>query len=589
MAFDYVMTGDQDAAALSAEAVREMMKFGRWDYFLEAGVHVVGIQRASSTLIAVCLVADWLGDFVDSDERSRWLETAAEKGCAACYLSLFGMRYPEEVVGWTRDESSTYFEHRPGDRADLSRRHIILDSTNLKAVPAAALAIGAIATKDVVDPVETEKWLEMATFSLRSFQRFFEPDGSYHEGVSYANYTATQLVLATNVLRRFGRTDLSDIINWPGYAEYCASMTMATVEDRFEIINFGDNGNPKSGRRGHLFRTAVPFWIAGQFYDRRAQWVGRQAVGEHDLWSIIWYDPTIEVDPPPLGPSLWHSDLDWIVGRTGFQADDFVVAMRSGGPGNHEHADRNSIVLKCFGEQLVADPYRPPYSFNDPAWMMRTTAGHSALLIDGHGHQYHDGREGTNASEAKASIVRRGRRGRHAFWSSDATPAYRLVNPDVRSVVRSLIMHFDERFAIVVDRVVKGSVESSIQTRYFGYNLDGMCSLVATPAGFVIRRPNASLNAACYSPAGVETTVQQLPIPEETAKQHPFLQVSTRSASRDVFLVTVLVPAAGAAVARTATILPEEHGCVVTVWSADGSPVRVRVNNDGRIPEFAIV
>ena len=88
----------------------------------------------------------------------------------------------------------------------------------------------------------------------------------------------------------------------------------------------------------------------------------------------------------------------------------------------------------------VADPYRPPYSFSDPSWMMRTTAGHSALLIDGQGHQYHDGAEGTNPSDARAAIVRQGERDGYLFWASDATPAYQLVLPDVQSVTRTVVM-----------------------------------------------------------------------------------------------------------------------------------------------------
>jgi hypothetical protein len=144
MAFLHLMKGDTDAADLSAEAIRSIMKFDRWDYFLEAGTKVVGIQRASSTAIAVCVASDWLGEHISDEERRTWIDVLMERGCEATYLALLGMRHPDQVAGWTRDETSTYFEHRPGDRADLSRRHIIINSTNLKAVPAAALAIGAV-------------------------------------------------------------------------------------------------------------------------------------------------------------------------------------------------------------------------------------------------------------------------------------------------------------------------------------------------------------------------------------------------------------------------------------------------------------
>jgi hypothetical protein len=100
----------------------------------------------------------------------------------------------------------------------------------------------------------------------------------------------------------------------------------------------------------------VPFWVAGTFHDSRAQWFGLERSMGHNEWSLIWHDPATPAEPPPATPHLYHSDLDWITGRTGYGPDDLVVGMRSGGPSNHEHADRNSILVKCFGEHLVADP-----------------------------------------------------------------------------------------------------------------------------------------------------------------------------------------------------------------------------------------
>jgi hypothetical protein len=186
--------------------------------------------------------------------------------------------------------------------------------------------------------------------------------------------------------------------------------------------------------------SAVPFWIAGRFGDERAQWFGREMTRGHDLWSVLWYKNGLGSDRPRNEARIYRSDLDWIVGRNGYRVDDLVVAMRSGGPSNHEHADRNSIIVKCFGETLVADPYRPPYSYADPSWALRTTAGHSALLIDGEGHQYHDGSEGTNASDAYAEIIRVGERTGYLYWVSDATRAYELVDEDVGSVTRSVVV-----------------------------------------------------------------------------------------------------------------------------------------------------
>ncbi len=580
-AFLYAMTGDGDAAALAAEAVRTIMKFPRWDYFLEGGTRVFGLQRAPGAVLAVALAADWLGDVVTETERTDWLRTMAERGLEACFLALYGMRHPDRVVGWTMDPTSTYFEHRPDDRIDLTHWPRILDRTNLKAVPAAALAVGAVAHRLHFGPGDdADRWLEQALFSLRSFGDLFARDGTYDENISYANYTTTHLVQAFEVLRRRMGIDLYDVINWPGFVDFILAMSLPTHADPHGIVNFGDAGE------GMI--SAVPFRIARQAGDRRAQWFGRTLARDHDEWSVLWYEASLPAEAPPADPCLWHSDLDWIVARTGYRADDLVVAMRSGGPSNHEHADRNSLIVKCFGEVLVADPYRPPYSFSDPAWMLRTTAGHSALLIDGQGHQYHDGSEGTNASDAVARIVRRGERSGYFFWTSDATAAYGLVDADVRSVTRTVVVLYALPAVLVFDKVLKDATPSHVQARFFGDNRDGATRLEAGVGGFRTRRPQARLHAFALAPGGVDVHIGRLPVPEETAARHPFAEVGTREARLDPFLLTVLLPVRDRRPDPAATLQATGAGVYTVEIEQGGRRVRCRVTDAGTIPEFEV-
>ena len=588
MALYSLLTGDEDAGDLAAECIRSIMKFDRWDYFLEAGERVVGIQRASSTLLAVALCADWLGSSIDESERAHWYRVMGDRGCEPCYTSLYGMRYPDRVVGWTRDETSTYFEHRPGDRADLSKRHIILDDTNLKAVPATALAVGAIAYhQQFSGSTDTTRWLDQAIYSLRTFGEYFERDGSYHEGISYANYTALHLLKATSILKRFGVEDLTDLINWHGYVDYACAMAMPTSSDPFEIVNFGDNGNTKSGEAGKPKRTAVSLWIASHLEDEKAQWFGTTLGGEHDEWALLWYDPSVPARPEPQRPALWHSDLDWVVARTGYRPDDLTVAMRSGGPGNHEHADRNSIIVKCFGEQLVADPYRPPYSFSDPSWMMRTTAAHSAVLVDGEGHQYHDGSEGTNPSDAEAQIVRIGERSGYSFWTSDATPAYRLANPDIESVTRTLIVIYHLPAVLVFDKLIKKANPSLLQARLFGFNHDGHGRVETSNSSFVMHRRHARLYGAAASSAESVARTRSLPIPEEVAEVHPFVEITTVKPSLESSLMTVLAPTRHPGSPMKPHVIHDAGRYTITI-QGQGNMARCILHDTGAVPEFEV-
>ena len=581
MSFVYVLSGDEDAAQLALEMVREIMKFERWDYFLEGGDRVFGLQRAPLATMAISITTDFLGDLVDSEERLGWLRTMGERGLEPSYLALYGMRYPERVEGWTMDETSTYFEHRPGDQIDLSNWPHILDRTNLKAVPASALAVGTVAYQHHLGQSEnTERWLEQAIYSIGTFRDLFARDGSYDEGVSYANYTALHLAQAMEVLRRHQDVDLYDLINWPGYVEYLREMSMPTAADAGSIVNFGDNSGGGT--------AAVPFWVAGRSFDRSSQWFGGHLAASRDEWSLLWFNPTVEAEPPPARPHVWRSDLDWLVARTGYGADDLIVAMRSGGPANHEHADRNSIIVKWRGEQLVADPYRPPYSFSDPAWMMRTTAGHSAVLIDGEGHQYHDGSEGTNASDASARVIRMMERNDYMAWTSDATPAYQLVNDDVTFVTRTVVVIHGLPAVIVLDKVGKRSRLSRIQARFYGYNRDGHGTVVAAGDHFRSQRPNASILGRAHALQGVEISSAFPPIPEETARLHPFAEVATRHASLLPFLITVLVPGPEEGAAVDASIRRLEDGTYEIECTGAGGRATCRVMDTDEVPEFAV-
>ncbi|NNE35103.1 MAG: hypothetical protein HKN13_07710, partial [Rhodothermales bacterium] len=356
---------------------------------------------------------------------------------------------------------------------------------------------------------------------------------------------------------------------------------------------------------------SVPYWIASRTGDQRARWYGDVLSRERDMWALLWHPNDVEPEADKEGLSVWHSALDWMVARTGYGVDDLVVAMRSGGPSNHEHADRNSLIVKWGGEILIADPYRPPYSFADPSWMMRTTAGHSGLLIDGNGHQYHDGSEGTNASDAVASIVRSGERNGYVYWASDASPAYRLVDDDVESVIRSVHVFEGMEATLVVDKVQKTNKASVLEARFFGDNRTDAGSHFSTESGgdtpqagatggctistevmpghaiADIARPLSAVRIASFSPSGISARVGKLPIPDENAALHPFASIVTTEASQSPMIVSLIVPFAGADI-PTISIEQGKQGAVVIEASRGVNLLRLTVNDAGTLPEVIV-
>ena len=88
MAFLYLMTGSPEAEKLTKEIIRTIMRFERWDFYMDGGVPI-GVQSASSCIIAVSLASDWLGgDRVSAQERSEWIATMGQRGCEPCYRTL---------------------------------------------------------------------------------------------------------------------------------------------------------------------------------------------------------------------------------------------------------------------------------------------------------------------------------------------------------------------------------------------------------------------------------------------------------------------------------------------------------------------
>ena len=72
--------GTRTPRTLRRSVLLTLMKFPKWDYFLEGGVDVVGLQRAPNSALAVAMVVEALGDRIDASTREAWLKTMAVAG-----------------------------------------------------------------------------------------------------------------------------------------------------------------------------------------------------------------------------------------------------------------------------------------------------------------------------------------------------------------------------------------------------------------------------------------------------------------------------------------------------------------------------
>lgn len=569
-AFAYAVTGDGAQLVIAKLALQRLCEYQRWDYFLEAGSKTIGLQRAPEATIACVLALDWLGDQVTAAERAAIEDSIIRKGAPACFTTLYGMKHPDRVRGWTQDPR----EKMPFV-INMARWPLILNSTNLKVIPICGLGYAAIHFHG--RHPDAGKWLELARQSARAFAQMYGTDGSYDEGVGYWGYTTMHLILFAEALYRRLGIDDRDLINYPGTVRYALCMTMPTQQNPKEAVNFGDAG---------AVDTTVAAWVGQVHQDPLSDHVVRTVGGVGHWPAAIWCRPEAAGTPP--GPELLDVRLsnDLVISRSGWTAADGVVALRSGGPANHEHADRNSVLFKVHGERFFHDPYGGGYSTMVPKWRLRFTEAHSAVLIGGHGHQYHDGSEGTNSSwaEARVTAFRHG-----PGWmtvTSDATEAYALVNPAVRLVERTLV-YLKPDVLLVFDRVLLDTA-APVQVRYQLFNDDGRGAVEAAGAGFTITRPLAALTASVHGAGSLVVRTGRMEFP---ANPGPFqtseasVQAYAEVESAAALTHAVLTVAAASPVGQTPgrlTVAPEAGGWRVT-GEHHGRRIntRISVNKEG--------
>ncbi len=548
----YAVEGDPAQLELARTAIRKMLDYPEWDAFLEGGRKIFGLQRAPEGSIALLLALDWLKGALTDAEVAEIEEAVATKGAPACYTTLYGMKYPDRVQGWDWNPRSDVADFR---HISLKRWPLILNSTNLKIIPTAAL--GIIACHFLGRRPEADGWLDLARSSAKAFSTIYGSDGSYDEGISYWGYTTLHMALFAEVLWRTQGIDERALINYPGTARYALCMTMPTlandhavanfkhvegfmmptVKPEFDIVNFGDAYGAVD--------ASVAAWIGRTHGDPVASYVARDIGEALYLYGLIWYDPAARVAPPE--PALLDHRManDLVVSRTGWTARDNVLALRSGGPGNHEHADRNSVIFKAYGERLLHDPTRAAYVTTQPRWVLRLTEAHTAVLINGQGHQYHDGSEGTNASWAFARVIDYRTGPGWMVVTSDATDAYQLVNDKVVRVHRTLV-YLKPDIVVFLDRVALKDAAATVQVRFQANNEDLAAVLSTDGDNFLITRPHASLLGRVARTPGLVVRLGKLPLAEKDGSQ-PFVEVESPDAADHEILTVCSARPAGEA------------------------------------------
>ncbi|MFZ9683609.1 MAG: heparinase II/III domain-containing protein, partial [Cephaloticoccus sp.] len=498
-------------------ALQKILAFRRWDWGLEAGRDTVGAMRNGTTSVAVVLAVDWLAGELSAEEHEAVVAYIANEAGPAAERAVFGMTHHAEVVGWSMAPDAGGFEQSYRD-IDFSRWPAILDVNNLRIIATSGLAAAA-AFLHGRHPRAAD-WATMADASMRLFVSRLPADGSFPEGPDYWSFTYTYYCVAAELLRRRCGHDLRDSADFPAMARYVQLVHLPTRSNPAGCINIGD-----------AFMTAgaeALAWIGRHFRDGTANHLvlrpGTIRNLTNSAWAAIWFDPDV--------PARRAADLTTdrvlfpgiVVSHSGWEADDAVVALRSGEPENHEHADRNSLLFVAHGERLFWDPLKASYSPTHPKWRLRLTEAHSAVLIDGRGHQYHNGEEGTNASRAHATLVDHRIGPGWMLAVSDAADAYAEAGLPVHRLQRTVL--FLKPDVLIVCDEVDLTQPMPVQTRWQVQNDDKQGAVVTDADGFTVTRPHATLRARVIGGAELSVSSDTLPLPPEEGV-YPYAAVTS--------------------------------------------------------------
>lgn len=531
-AFVHVLHPDPRHLALARTALRTVLAYPRWDWILNSRQEPVTVMRGAGSCISVALAADWLAADLSPEEQTAIDHGLGTAGGPACYRGIHDMTHHDSVAPWVLN---------PGEEdlppVDVAHWPTILDSSNLRIIATAGLAAAACHLHG--RHPEAAQWLALTRDSLQRYASWQPADSTFGEGVAYWDFTFTHYLFAVEILRRRLGVDERDLLDFPAQARYALSMTMPTIGHPDDCINLGDASSAALG---------VPAtWIAREFRDGVAQSLALRPsafpAAWTTSWGAIWFDPSVPALAPGAVPLDCCQALGIVISRTGWGVSDNVVSLRSGGPENHEHADRNSVIFKAHGERLLNDPLHAAYATTDPRWLLRQTEAHTAVLIDGHGHLYHDGRDGTNASTARAALqdFRTG-----PDWmaaTSDAAEAYRGAGLPALVVQRTVVF-LKPGILVILDRIVLREARP-VQARFHAFNEDGAGRVSSDGAAFAIERPHAALRATVTADGAGRVTTGRLALPEKSGV-YPYVEFQSAAATVHTFLTVCTAAPAGA-------------------------------------------
>ncbi len=388
--------GNYALSQLLAPQPEKLKSILRWLEAATAYPHCGVDLDAEYFMEGVTLAYDWLYDEIPAELRTRVRDTIARQAREVYTASLAG----RTGGGHSYQQNHYWFAHL-------------------------ALALGAAAVHGEV--AEAEQWLPWAWDRFERIALTFSPDGSFHEGPGYWNFSMPTLYRYCDLYEQCtGRPLPAGDDGLRGQAEF-----------RFHYLYPGLN---LTAALEDIAITAgrppldVILWEARRFQDPFTMSLAERLrrAPASDASNLLWLDETLPgVDrAPPVPLAKYYRDVETAFARTAWDDQATFVAMVSrplgghrwaelcerfqlGGTG-HNHPEQNHFVLFGRGEVLVADP---GYTYE------KQTRNHNTVLVGGQG-QYGDGEMWPAPTPGRAHFTGFVTQGDVTIMAGDAVSAY---------------------------------------------------------------------------------------------------------------------------------------------------------------------
>lgn len=511
------------AYALSYVLAPAQEKLDRLITWLEMAAtypHVGADLDAEYFMEGVAIAYDWLYDDLPGTLRADVRELLCRQGQHIYQLSLNG----RTGGGLSFQQNHYWFAHL-------------------------ALVLAAAAVYE--ETPQARPWLAWAWDRCERIFMTFSPDGGFHEGPSYWDFSLPTLYMLVDLYKQLTG------LRVPSADQGLRGQAVFRLHHLYPGM---ERSAPLEDTTTHTGRppTQLPLWEAKRYQDPVAMGIAEmlnRAPSTH-AFHLLWLDEGVpSQDPTEVVPvAQYYPDIETAFARTSWSGEATYLAAVSRPLGGHfwaemcerfglsgtghNHPEQGHFVLYGRGEVLAHDP---GYTYE------KRTRNHNTVLVDGQG-QYGCGEMWPSPKPGRARITGMASEGDITIIAADPSSAYPR-ELDLTRFDRIFVLA-GRNLIVIYDRL------AAAQPRTFSWLLHhiGQARKTDNAPGWRIVRGGAQLAVVPLRPRSVATeSSTYLPVYTHPTRDHTpredaeigLLELRADPVAETTFLVPMLIGNAG--------------------------------------------